>query len=85
MITSKLHRYLQISTAVVEPYNALLCTHTTLDHCDVSFMIDNEALYDVCRFIVYVMMIIMKMTLGATFPIKPLLIYWEEVYGNFPH
>merc|ERR1712142_1166023 len=27
----------QISTAVVEPYNALLCTHTTLEHCDVSF------------------------------------------------
>merc|ERR1712168_1405754 len=39
----------QISTAVVEPYNALLCTHTTLEHCDVSFLIDNEALYDVCR------------------------------------
>jgi len=39
----------QISTAVVEPYNALLCTHTTLEHVDVSFLIDNEALYDVCR------------------------------------
>merc|ERR1711970_642461 len=39
----------QVATAVVEPYNSLLCTHTTLEHCDVSFLIDNEALYDVCR------------------------------------
>merc|ERR1711915_823639 len=39
----------QISTAVVEPYNSLLVTHTTLEHVDVSFIFDNEALYDVCR------------------------------------
>merc|ERR1711872_536762 len=39
----------QISTAVVEPYNALLCTHTTLEHCDVAFLVDNEAIYDICR------------------------------------
>lgn len=39
----------QISTAVVEPYNSILTTHTTLEHSDCSFMVDNEALYDICR------------------------------------
>nr|KAG5698786.1 hypothetical protein BaRGS_032205 [Batillaria attramentaria] len=39
----------QISTATVEPYNAILCTHTTLEHSDCCFMMDNEALYDICR------------------------------------
>jgi tubulin alpha len=39
----------QISTAVVEPYNSILTTHTTLEHADVSFMVDNEAIYDICR------------------------------------
>ena len=39
----------QISTAVVEPYNAVLCTHAAMDHADCAFMFDNEALYDICR------------------------------------
>ncbi|SAM06863.1 hypothetical protein [Absidia glauca] len=39
----------QVSTAVVEPYNSILTTHTTLEHSDVSFMVDNEAIYDICR------------------------------------
>eukprot|EP00731_Ephydatia_muelleri_P026673 Em0018g773a len=39
----------QIATAVVEPYNSVLCTHTTLEHADCSFMVDNEAIYDICR------------------------------------
>merc|ERR1712202_101262 len=39
----------QVSTAVVEPYNAILSTHTTLEHSDCAFMVDNEALYDICR------------------------------------
>ena len=39
----------QISTAVVEPYNAVLTTHATLDHSDCCFMVDNEAIYDICR------------------------------------
>ncbi|KAH3892498.1 tubulin alpha-8 chain-like [Dreissena polymorpha] len=38
-----------ISTAVVEPYNSILTTHTTLDHSDCAFMVDNEAIYDICR------------------------------------
>lgn len=39
----------QISTAVVEPYNSILCTHTTLEHSDCAFMVDNEAIYDICQ------------------------------------
>lgn len=27
----------------------MLVTHTTLEHSDCAFMVDNEALYDVCR------------------------------------
>ena len=38
-----------ISTAVVEPYNSILTTHNTLEHSDCSFMVDNEAIYDICR------------------------------------
>lgn len=39
----------QIATAVVEPYNSILTTHTTLEHSDCAFMVDNEAIYDICR------------------------------------
>ena len=39
----------QISTAVVEPYNSILTTHTTLEHSDCAFMVDNEAIFDICR------------------------------------
>ncbi|XP_054442283.1 tubulin alpha-1A chain-like [Pteronotus mesoamericanus] len=38
----------QVSTAVVEPYNSILTTHTTLEHSDCSFIVDNEAIYDIC-------------------------------------
>ncbi|XP_044580613.1 tubulin alpha chain-like [Cotesia glomerata] len=37
-----------ISTSVVEPYNALLTTHGTVDYEDCCFIVDNEALYDIC-------------------------------------
>merc|ERR1712142_1057158 len=37
-----------ISTCIVEPYNGLLSTHWLLDHTDVSLVLDNEALYDIC-------------------------------------
>jgi len=39
----------QISTSVVEPYNALLSTHWLLDHTDVSVILDNEAIYGICQ------------------------------------
>jgi len=38
----------QVCTAVVEPYNSILCTHAMNEHSDVAFMVDNEALYDIC-------------------------------------
>uniref|UniRef100_A0A915M659 Tubulin alpha chain n=2 Tax=Meloidogyne TaxID=189290 RepID=A0A915M659_MELJA len=39
----------QISTSMVEPYNSVLSTHTTLEHSDCSFLVDNEAIYEICR------------------------------------
>jgi len=39
----------QVATAVVEPYNTVLCVHSLLEHTDVTVMYDNEALYDICR------------------------------------
>ena len=39
----------QVSTSVVEPYNSVLSTHALLEHTDVTFCLDNEALYDVCK------------------------------------
>lgn len=34
----------QVSTAVVEPYNSILTTHTTLEHSDCAFMVVNETI-----------------------------------------
>jgi len=39
----------KISTAVVEPYNSVLSTHSLLEHTDVAFLLDNEAIYDICK------------------------------------
>merc|ERR1711993_157535 len=39
----------QVATAVVEPYNTVLCVHSLLEHTDATVMYDNEALYDICR------------------------------------
>jgi len=39
----------QLSSSIVEPYNAVLTTHTTLEHSDCSFMVDNEAIFDICK------------------------------------
>merc|ERR1712166_1565959 len=39
----------QVSTAVVEPYNSVLSTHSLLEHTDVAVILDNEAIYDICR------------------------------------
>ncbi len=44
----------QISTAVVEPYNSILTTHTTLEHSDCAFMVDNgsskKIKFSFCKF-----------------------------------
>lgn len=37
----------RIASAVVEPYNAVLTTHSTLDQSDCTFMVDNEAIYEI--------------------------------------
>jgi len=39
----------ELSTCVVEPYNGVLATHALLEHTDVAFMLDNEAIYDICK------------------------------------
>jgi tubulin alpha len=39
----------QICTAVVEPYNSILTTHSTLEHTDCSFIVDNQAIYEICK------------------------------------
>ena len=39
----------QVATAVVEPYNSILTTHTTLEHSDCAFLMDNEAIYEICK------------------------------------
>ena len=33
----------------MEPYNALLTTHWLLDHTEVSLLLDNEAIYEICQ------------------------------------
>ena len=39
----------RVAAAVVEPYNAVLTTHTTMEHADCTFMVDNEATFDICH------------------------------------
>jgi|UniRef100_A0A8C0WVG5 tubulin alpha len=39
----------RISTAIVEPYNSILTTHSTIEHSDCTFMVDNEAIYNICH------------------------------------
>ena len=39
----------QMAPAIVEPYNAILTTHTSLELTDVTFLVDNQAIYDICK------------------------------------
>ena len=39
----------QVSTSIVEPYNSVLSTHSLLEHTDVAVLLDNEAIYDICK------------------------------------
>lgn len=41
--------FFQISPTIVEPYNAVLNTHATLENSDCAFLMDNEAFFDICR------------------------------------
>ncbi|ORX89312.1 alpha-beta tubulin [Basidiobolus meristosporus CBS 931.73] len=38
----------KVSDTVVEPYNATLSVHQLVENADMTFCIDNEALYDIC-------------------------------------
>jgi tubulin beta len=38
----------KVSDTVVEPYNAVLSVHQLVENTDLTFCIDNEALYDIC-------------------------------------
>merc|ERR1712032_568823 len=38
----------KVSDTVVEPYNATLSVHQLVENTDETFVIDNEALYDIC-------------------------------------
>jgi len=39
----------QVGTAVVEPYNTILTTHSAMEYVDCSFLFDNEAVYGICN------------------------------------
>jgi len=39
----------RVTPSVVAPYNALLTTHGLLEHTNVNVVLDNEAIYDICR------------------------------------
>ncbi|KAK6638629.1 hypothetical protein RUM43_006896 [Polyplax serrata] len=39
----------KLSSIVVEPYNAALTTHLSLEHSIGTFIVDNEACYDICN------------------------------------
>jgi len=39
----------KVSDTVVEPYNATLSLHQLVENCDETFVIDNEALYEICH------------------------------------
>ncbi|GAB1603556.1 tubulin alpha chain-like, partial [Argonauta hians] len=38
-----------LATSMVEPYNALLNTHCTMEYSDCTFLMDNEAVYNICQ------------------------------------
>ena len=41
--------FLKVSTAIVEPYNTILTNHSSLEFVDVVFLVDNQAIYDICK------------------------------------
>ena len=40
---------MKVSTAIVEPYNTILTNHSSLEFVDVVFLVDNQAIYDICK------------------------------------
>lgn len=39
----------KVSDNVVEPYNAILSINQLVENADMTFVIDNDALYDICN------------------------------------
>ena len=39
----------QTSTSVVEPYNSVLTTHSSMEFSDVTFLVDNDAVFGICK------------------------------------
>ena len=37
----------QVSTAMIKPYDTILCSHAVLENCGVSVSLDVEILYDI--------------------------------------
>lgn len=38
-----------LSTSIVEPYNAALTMHASMEHTDIAILTDNEAIYGICN------------------------------------
>lgn len=38
----------QLKSVVVEPYNCVFSMHSMVEKSDVAFMVDNQAMYDIC-------------------------------------
>ena len=38
-----------ISNIIVEPYNVILSHNALIEYLDVSIILNNEAIYDICR------------------------------------
>ncbi|KAK7831357.1 LOW QUALITY PROTEIN: hypothetical protein U0070_024645, partial [Myodes glareolus] len=38
-----------VSIALLESYNSILTTHSTLEHSDCAFIVDNDAIYGICH------------------------------------
>ena len=43
------HHHPQTSTSVVEPYNSVLTTHAAMEFSDVTFLVDNDAVFGICK------------------------------------
>jgi len=39
---------LNVSTSMVEPYNAILSSHSMIENSEITLLYDNEALYEIC-------------------------------------
>ena len=38
-----------LSYSMTEPYNTVLAAHNSLDHTDIDIIMDNNAIYDICK------------------------------------